>query len=281
MSVPTDTNVTVLPLQPTEPDRLSPMAAVSETVAVLHKQPVFIAGSAVAAMSKPGHADKYGDLDVFCPTQQVLFASVQSMLDRGYTLDDRFTRVWHRWLRHGFKGWHTNSIRLHSLSDVQVNVVYKLVGKQPLTSLSQVLESFDFGLLGVGVEVETNTLRDLRPYLFPGMDVDGPLPMMPNKRDDWRNGFISQYNGLRQAMRYAKYHGYGYDMSAVKDDLITGYDMAALYFNDSFDDDKRLLGRIYSVLARRVEDNEVDELTEAYKTIDLTDELDAIMEGLE
>jgi hypothetical protein len=253
--------------------------AIDETVAALLGHPVFLAGSAVTARA---HGLKqYGDIDLFVPTQQVLISTIQLLLSQGYTLDDRFERVWHRWLRYGMKGWHTNSMRLHSKTDVQINVVYKLTDRHPTASLAQVLESFDFGLLGVGIDVETATIRDMRSYLFPDSNINGPLPLMPAKRDTWRHGFISQYNGLREAARYAKYHGYGYDMSAVKDDLVTGYDMAAVYHMQRYDSDKQLLGEIYAKLSERIGNDEIDELATAYLTLDFNDELDKIMEGLE
>lgn len=258
---------------------LTPSQAIDETATLLKGCPVYLAGSAVAA--EVHHKPAFGDVDLFAPSMNVLISTVQIMLDNGYTLDDRFDRVWHRWLRYGTKKWHTNSIRLHSKKDVPVNVVFKLVDGHPTTSLSQVLESFDFGLLGTGYDLETGTFRDLRPYLFPGYNVNGPLPMMPNKRDNWRLGFISQYNGLREAARYAKYHGYGYDMTAVKDDLVMGYEQAASYFLGKFDQNKQLLGEIYAKLAERIGNDEIDELIESYQTLDFNDELDAILESLE
>jgi hypothetical protein len=258
---------------------LTPSEAIGETATLLKGCPVFLAGSVAAAETygKP----VFGDVDLFTPSMNVLISTVQIMLDNMYTLDDRFDRVWHRWLRYGTKKWHTNSIRLHSTQDVPVNVVFKLQDGHPTTSLSQVIESFDFGLLSTGYDLETGTFRDLRSYLFPSMDPDGPLPMMPNKRDNWRLGFISQYNGLREAARYAKYTGYGYDMSAVKDDLVTGYEQAASYHLGKFDEDKQLLGEIYAKLADRIIHDEIDELAESYKTLDFNDSLDEILESLE
>lgn len=251
----------------------------------LHGTPAFIAGSCVAA-DVYGHAT-FHDVDVFVPSQGVLFTTVQQLLDQGYYLDDRFARVWYRWQKYGLKGWHTNSMRMYSMNHVETNIVYKLVDGHPTTSLAQVLESFDFGLLGVGYNVETSSFHDLRPYLFPGYVRpsdpfdEPPLGLMPNKRSNWRNGFISQYNGLRQAARLSKYHGYGYDMSLVKDDLVTGYRAAALYHLDRFDADKQLLGQIYTVLADRIEADDLDELGQAYATLDFNDPLDEIMEKLE
>jgi hypothetical protein len=253
--------------------------AINEATVLLRGTPVFMAGSCVAAQTYDN--DGWSDLDLFVPTQQVLISTIQTLLNHGYTIDDRFDRVWHRWLRYGLKGWHTNSMRLHSLNDVETNVVFKMVDGHPTTSLAQVLESFDFGLLGVGYDMESGQFRDMRPFLFPDHDVDGALPLMPGKRDNWMGGFISQYNGLREAGRYAKYHAYGYDMSLVSSDLVHGYRMAALYHSNSFDEDKQLLGEIYSVIADKIEVGAVDELAESYKSLDFKDSLDAIMEALE
>jgi hypothetical protein len=257
----------------------NPLAAIDSVAGQLHGMPVYIAGSCVAAHTY-GKPD-YSDLDVFVPSQPVLFATVQSLLDSGYVPAARFDRVWARWLRYGLKGWHTNSMRLESRTGVETNVVFKVVDGHPTTSLAQVLESFDFGLLATGFDVETETWRDMRPYLFPGLDVNGPLPLMPNKRFNWRAGFISQYNGLREAGRYAKYYQYGYDMSAVSVDLVVGYRMAAAYHATRFDARDTYLTSIYSALADRIEANEMDELVELYRELDFNDPLDEIMEKLE
>jgi len=260
----------------------SPDAAIDSLMQRLHKSPAFIAGSCAAAAAH-GHSS-FHDVDVFVPSQGALFTAIQQLLDQGYYLDEKFDRVWHRWVRYGFKNWHTNSMRLYSPENIETNIVYKLVDGHPTTSLTQVLESFDFGLLGVGYEVETQTYYDLRPYLFQGYDpqVGGPLPMMPNKRDNWRNGFISRYNGLREAARLAKYYKYGYDMSMVMDDMAHGYRMAAFYHLDQFDEDKQTLGEIYTVLADRIEADELDELDEAYRNeIGFNDPLTDILNALE
>lgn len=258
---------------PTPPDQ-----AIAEATKLLRGTPVFIAGSCVAAEA---HGfDAFSDLDIFVPTEQMLISTVQHLLCEGYTIEDRFDRVWHRWLKYGLKGWRTNSMRLYSKQNVETNVVFKIADDHATTTLSQVLESFDFGLLAVGYDLEQGMRRDLRPYLFPGMDITGPLPLMPGRRDAWRNGFISQYQGLREAARYAKYHDYGYDMSAVKDDLVTGYQMVASYHLSKEDEDKQLLGQIYTTLGDRIEHDEIDELLTSYKTLDFRDSLDEIMEAL-
>jgi hypothetical protein len=173
-------------------------------------------------------------------------------------------------------------MRLYSRSDVETNVVFKIADHHATTTLAQVLESFDFGLLAVGYDLEQGVRRDLRPYLFQGMDIRGPLPLVPGRRDSWRNGFISKYNGLRQAMRYAKYWQYGYDMSLVKDDLIHGYRMAASYhLNKDDEEESQFLGQIYHTLGDKIEDGAIDELITSYKTLDFNDPLDEIMAALE
>ena len=242
--------------------------------------PVFVTGSAVAASvyHKP---QAFSDIDLFCPTQQALIATCQHLQGLGYKINERFERVWSRWLTMGMGSWHTNSIKLESPGGAEVNLIFKLVNKQPTSSLSQVLESFDFGLLCMGYEMESETYRDLRPYLFPDTDVNGPLPLLPNKRYNWVNGFISQYNGLRECGRYAKYYDYGYDMSAVKADLVTGYYAAASYLADKDKPEKQQLGLIYEAIAGHIQADNINQLTEASKTILYLDDLDQIMESLE
>lgn len=259
---------------------MSASALIADVRSLLTGEPVYLAGSLVASETY-GKNNAHHDVDLFCPTAQVLISTGQKLLDHGFKLDDRFSRVWARWLRYGFKTWHTNSLRMYDPNGVEYNLVYKLTDGHPTTSLGQVLESFDFGLLATGYDLETDTFRDMRPYLFPGMDVDGPLPLMPNKRFNWRQGFISQYNGLREVGRYAKYHGYGYDLSLVKDDLVTGYWAAAAYLTAARKPEKQQLGKIYETIAIKIEDDEIDELIEAYKELDFNDSLDVIMEALE
>lgn len=259
---------------------MSASAIIADVLAALKGEPVFLTGSLVAE-HEYGKSNAHTDVDIFCPTDTMIMVASQKLIDQGYVPADRFDRVWHRWKRYGFNGWHTNSMKLMSPQQVETNLVYKLVGKHPTTSLAQVIESFDFGLLGMGYEVETGQYRDMRSFLFPGMDHNGPLPMMPNKRDGWRQGFISEYNGLREAHRYVKYFGYGYDMSAVKDDLITGYREAALYLTNHFDEDKRKLGKIYDALADHIDFDNMKEMEKAYKQLNYTDPLDKIMEALE
>ena len=253
---------------------------IDDVRALLRGKPVFLAGSLVAEATY-AKTNVHTDVDLFCPTSQVLVTTGQFLLDNGFKFGERFDRVWERWLRYGFKSWHTNSLKLFSPGGIEYNLVYKLTEGHAATSLGEVIESFDFGLLATGWELESDTFRDMRSFLFPGMDPDGPLPMMPNKRSNWRSGFISQYNGLREAGRYAKYHERGYDLSLVKDDLTTGYWNAALYYSGHFDSDKQLLGKIYETIAMHIDAGNIDQLVAASKEIDYNDELDKIMEALE
>ena len=246
----------------------------------LRGTPSFLAGSLVAAFTyeKPYAFD---DADVFVPSPQALIANGQLLLSKGYTLNSRFERVWHRWIRFGFNNWHTNSLKLVSPQGFELNLVYKLVEKAPTKNLSSVLESFDFGLLASGFDLERDTFHDMRGYMFPSQDPKGPLPLMPNKRDNWRAGFISQYNGLREAGRYAKYHTYGYDMSQVREDLLEGYFNAVAYLSQRDNPDKQLLADIYEAIAMNIEDDNIAELAEFGKKIPQLDSLDQIMEALE
>jgi hypothetical protein len=257
---------------------------------LLTGEPVFLAGSLVAEDVYGKHG-AHDDVDLFVPTQTTLMSVVQFLLCQGFTQNERMARTWYRWQRYGMKNWHTNSMKMTApaaLGGFEVNVVYKLTEGHATTSLSQVVESFDFGLLGAGWELETDTFRDFRgalfPHLFPGPGHaahDVALPLMPNKRANWRNGFISQYNGLREAGRYVKYHRYGYDLSLVKDDLVTGYWEAVTFYGDSFEQEKKDLAKIYELIALKIEGDDFDDLEAAAKQIDYKDDLAVIMEALE
>lgn len=250
--------------------------------------PVFMAGSLVAAQTY-GVDDAFSDVDIFCPNEMQLAATVQRLLSQGFRFAPRMERAWARWRKHGVKRWHTNSMRLwvpehidNSDEPLEFNIVFKRNEGNDVTSLAQTIESFDFGLLATGWELaDGGTFRDMRSYLFPELDPYGPLPLMPNKRVNWREGIISQYNGLREAGRYAKYFNYGYDMSAVKEDLALGYREAEVFHADRFGENAEYMAAIYGRLAEYIEDDDTTGLLEAYKKLDFNDALDLIMEALE
>lgn len=265
------------------PATIEARIALDIVAAPLTALPAFIAGSAVAAATNPLASDfAYDDVDVFVATPQTLISAAERLLHSGFELNDRYTRVYARWLKYGFKGWHTNSLKLQRTNgDIEVNLVFKQVDGHPTTSLAQVIESFDFGLLHSGYDCEQGTHRDLSDYLFPGQPKYGPLPLMPVRRDSWRNGFISQYQGLREAGRYVKYVDYGYDLSLVKDDLVTGYQMAELFYADRDKPEHKLLGQIYGKLASDIDLDMLDALRDFGGEIPFMDSLEQIMETLE
>lgn len=257
--------------------------AVDLFAAPLAGLPVFIAGSsAAAARSGLKRLDyAFDDVDGFCATEYALISAAERLIQGGFVVHDRHQRLYQRWLKQGFSGWHTNSLKLTGPDGLEANLVYKVVNKRPVSSLSQVLESFDFGLLAVGYDCQDQAWRDMRPYFFPSQSVHDALPLLPLRRDDWRNGFISQYQGLREAGRYAKYAEYGWDMSLVKDDLLTGYREAALYLLDRDQVEKQTLGTIYNTIADHIEDDETAKLVEVGREIPFMDSLDLVMEALE
>ena len=261
---------------------LIPSEAIGVVAQEITALPACIAGSAVSAETYGLPFGQFSDVDVFCFSKEALISTVQRLLAAGFTVDDRHARVWHRWVKYGIGTWHTNSLKMHDpTGDIETNLIFKVTNKIPLTSLSDVLESFDFGLLATGYDMEVGVKRDMRSYLFPTYDIDGPLPMMPARRDAWRGGFISQYQGLRELGRYAKYAQRGYDMSLVKDDLVEGYLAAASYMATRTEEDKLLLSRIYYAAGEMVLRDDFDELEEAGKQLITLDSLDAIMEAIE
>lgn len=259
---------------------LSPTAAIEQVMDAVGVLPAALAGSAPSAETYGLSLGQFSDIDVFTFTPEAMMVGAQRLLHAGGSIDDRHARVWHRWLTYGVSSWHTNSLKMH-LGDLEVNFIYKSTNRHPLTSLSQVLESFDFGLLGTGYDLQTGKRHDLRSYLFPNYDIDGPLPLMPARRDAWRGGFISQYQGMRELGRYAKYAQRGYDLSLVKDDLIEGYLAAAAYLGGRPEDDKQLLAQIYTAAAGKIRVGDLFDLEEAAKQVVTLDTLDAIMEALE
>lgn len=265
------------------PASTSPEDVITEVRDVLHGLPACIAGSTVAAYIYDLPLGQAADVDVFAYTEYSLVTGIEKLSHAGWSFNDRFERVWARWMNFGLHGWHTNSMKMVSPTGVETNLVYKKTGGNALSSLAAVLESFDFGLLGAGYDLSDMTqgsaLRDMREYLFG--TTEGPLPLMPNKREAWRSGFISQYNGLREAGRYAKYHQYGHDMSHVKDDLVLGYGKISSYLRDRGDVDKVLLADIYDAIRLYIEDDNIDKLADAGKKIPQLDQLDLILEELE
>jgi hypothetical protein len=247
--------------------------------------PAFLAGSSAAAVAHDLQ-HSYTDIDLFVPKEGVYFALVQHLLSNGYEIEgDRFERMWQRHLNYGFNAWHTNSMKLiDSTFGTEVNVIYKRVERHETTQLSQVIESFDFGLLGVGYETATKTYRDMRSYLFPhikGADSGAPLPMMGYRGDTVGKGFMSSHIMMRTPGRYARYVGYGYDLSLVKPILVDGYNSYADYKDNRTKDEDRALATISRTLAGHIEYDMLEEILTWEKSIPMADGLDDILEALE
>lgn len=250
----------------------------------------FLAGSAAAAIAH----DKpmaYTDVDVFTPNQGVYYTAIQRLKDSGYSVaNDRFELMWDRQMNIGFNKWHTNSMKLiDDLTGTEVNVIYKLVDGHETTSLSQVIESFDFGLLGMGFDLHTSNFHDMRSYLFPGFTQLAsqtgwgiPLPLLEYRHRQLSRGLMSQHIMLRTPGRYARYAGeYGYDLSLVKPVLIDGYIQYSSYKLDRTKPEDRALGEIAKALAIHLEDDAFDELQKFEQELPKADGLDQVLASLE
>lgn len=245
--------------------------------------PAFLAGSSAAAVAHDKqHA--YTDVDLFVPNPGCYFTLVQHLLNNGYHIEgDRFLKMWRRHLSYGFNQWHTNSMKLlDDSTGTEVNVIYKRVDGHETTRLSQVIESFDFGLLGVGYETETGKYRDMRGYLFPDATDLAVLPMMEYRSDTVGKGYMSQHIMLRTPGRYARYaSSYGYDLSLVKPTLVSGYLGFADYKLNRTKPEDQTLGKIASAIAFHLDNDNMSELIQFEADLPKADGLDDIMESLE
>lgn len=244
--------------------------------------PSFLTGSSAAAVVH-GFDNAYSDIDLFVGNPGQYFMLVTHLLNHGYSIaDSRFERMWSRHVQMGFNQWHTNSMRLlDDATGTEVNVIYKRVDGHETTRLSQVIESFDFGLLGVGYETATGRFRDMRGYLFPDHNPDGPLPMMEYRVGTVGLGLMSQHIMLRTAGRYVRYHGYGYDMSEVKPTLVQGYANYALYKANRTKEEDLALGEIAQRIGVSIDNDDFDQLIEMEQLIPRADGLDEILAALE
>lgn len=242
----------------------------------------YLTGSAAAAADKasagiPGFEHAYSDVDLFVGAENEWIRSIQYLVDSGYTFAPRMDMLWQRILHYGTHGWQTNSMRLFNPEGIEVNLIYKTVGRHPTPSLSQVIETFDFGLLSVGWETETGTFRDARSYQFPTLAPHGPLPLLPWRRESTVNGHFREHQGLRTFGRAARYfHTYGYDGSFVVPDLVQGYQNAALYLSDRTDEAKRELGLMYQKIALLLDDRDWPALIEAAEIVPKMDTIDEL-----
>lgn len=240
-----------------------------------------LAGSAVSAMhyDKP---DAWGDIDLFAHNQFELVRMIEFALNNGWDLaTEKDAKTWNRWMRFGISNYRTNTLHL-SNGHWDVNMTYKTYEGRPVASLSQVLETFDWGLLAMGYDLKSGRFFDFRPTYFPDHDWDR-LPMMDERMARWSQGLIVPYTGIRQAGRYHKYHHvYGYDLGAVKDVLVQGYRIAGEYhLNNAFDREKQTLGEIFVRLGEAVQADDWATLAEADTAMPIHRELDEFLNRID
>ena len=247
----------------------------------LGQLPACLAGSGPAFEYYDLDMPSRSDIDVFCFTQEAVMAGAERLLaDPAFQLGDRAERVYARWLKYGMGTWHTNSLKLVDTSTSrEVNLVYKTVGKHPAASASQVIETFDWGLLHSTWDLSGSVpqRRSAQEFLFPDTLPEDPLPLMPSRREDWLQGFMSQYQALRAPERYVKYHAYGFDMSLVREDLTMAYTNAAFYLTQHPDEDRQKLGQICARLAVCFDTSALTEMEQAVRLIPSMDSLDEIL----
>lgn len=242
----------------------------------------YLTGSSAASAVKArdgiaGFEDCYSDVDLFVGSENEWVRSIQFLIDRGYTFGPRMEMMWTRVLHFGTHGWHTNSMKLHNPEGVEVNLIYKTVARKPVASLSQVIETFDFGLLALGWETETGIYRDMRPYMFGDVDLNGPLPVLPWRKEQIEQGHFREHQGLRMFGRAARYFlDYGYDDTLVRPVLVEGYQNAASYYKDRIEPEKIRLGEIYQAVSFLMEDGDWTQVKAAADLLPKADELDEL-----
>ena len=248
---------------------------------LLFPKPACIVGSIPALQAYGLEVPDTADIDIFCYSAETLLDATATLRQNDFKLAPRYDRVYSRWLKYGIGNWHTNSVVLLSpATGRKHNLVFKTAGRAPLSSMSQIIESFDFGLLHSGLDLQEGIPRSMKSYLFPQYVDDAALPLMPIRRNDWREGFMSRYQALREPARYLKYCNYGFDMSVVKDDLAAGYNNASEHFIDSEVEEHRRLGQIYGLISAAIQEDQLPLLQSAIDEIPFQDSLEAILASL-
>lgn len=225
----------------------------------------FIAGGVAAAhmFDKP-----YGDIDMFHPSPESLVSTGQLLLNQGFSMEPDHLRRWQRWRSEGMGRFHTNSILLESVDgSYEVNLVYKTWRGNQTTSLSSVLETFDFGHLAGGFTVWTDEWQDFRDALFPRIKDDA-YPLMERRRREWMQGFFSPHQGKRQPGRILKNRERGYDLTRALPVFIEGYRMCALHYSKSFKEEHLHFMVFYEKIADALEQEDWTALQELVDTLD-------------
>jgi hypothetical protein len=235
------------------------------------------AGSFVSALhyNKP---DAWGDVDLFAHNQFELVRMVEFALNHDWEFaSDKDRKTWNRWMRFGISNFRTNTIHL-SNGRWDANLTYKSYEGNAVRSLPQVIETFDWGLLAMGYDLRSGRFFDFRPTYFMNENWSR-LPMMDERMTRWSQGLIVPYTGIRQAGRYHKYaHRYGYDLSACKQVLAQGYEIAGDYYlGNEYEPDKQVLGQIFLRLGEAIVSDDWPTLAEADNNLPMHRELDEFL----
>lgn len=248
-----------------------------------------LCGGALASMREaslcPPHLVRhfeyaYGDVDIFHPSMTSLAMNARTLVSAGCkpaTKQD--ARTLRKWRKRDTGGWKTNSVKLVTPLEVEVNLVYKTIDKHPLrTSLEQVA-SFDFSNLGVSIDVATGNMYDLGDYFWPeGQDRE--YRMFPDREEQWTNAEIGQFTGVRQADRYARNVDRRYDLRAAKAPLVLGYRTTAEHYLDQDDDELQATALLYIGLADLIEKDEIDALLRIYEGLNRHSKVQSLNEAM-
>lgn len=242
-------------------------------------QPASIAGSLVSAQLYD--IDDFTDVDVFFDSSQALHYGLAHAISKGYQLAPQSKRklgFTHRW---GGKSFHVETYRLDSPDGHELNISKKLLGGQPVRTLTGVLHSFDFGFLLAGYDCLMPDFEsawlDLRPAYFPKQMASGEaLPMIPDKGRAWAAGEFGQNNAIRQAHRAAKYGLRGYDLMAIAPQLAGGYRIAAADQIERETTEASMLAEAYLSIADLIEFHSWDLLMDACNQLGFNEPIEHI-----
>lgn len=228
-----------------------------------------------------------GDLDVFVPTREALMVNAQRLisecggkLDNGKP-DGRMSRIYRRWQRRGIN-FHTNSLRVDMPQGFQINLVWKLADNVPLMTMAAVLESFDFGELGIGYDLKTGKFREMRPYFFPGGEPPWlDMGLIDSRLEAVEMGAFTSYTGIKMVARWKKYSmDYGLPMTLAAEQMCDGLQVAADYSRTRTDFDHQIRAVLYDRLIEAIIVRDADTIDEVDAALDRRDSLDIIMESI-
>lgn len=209
----------------------------------------------------------YGDIDWFGASPIAVSAAVRRLLENGAAPADPQELVkWERWQDRGMGSWHTNSIRIETKDKVEFNLIYKEVDRHALRTPTEVIGSFDFSNVSMGVDTETGEEIDLFHAYWYGQDPD-VVRLFPDRRKAWAKGRFTKYPGIRQGDRYCTNVEREYDMHATAPILVQGYRIAAAHYLDQRDPDDKAHADVYRVIADLIESDSIHDLRQLYKDV--------------